>query len=206
MRSLVVRGIGRVSVVPDLIELNLKLIVLDLDYSLVVSEIDKKVIRLTNNLESVGIKQEDIKTSYFTIDSKYENIPNNKGIYESHFIGYQATMNMKVFIALDFRLLGEVLNVIKLSEVNPELSMQFTIRDNTKSNEQLLHLATQDAINKANVLAKTSGVKLIQINSIHTINKDTPIYSNARVMATSMEINPENIELEEIVEITYLIE
>ena len=84
----------------------------------------------------------------------------------------------------------KVLSSISASDAKPELSIAFTVKDPSKVHEALLENAALNAKNKAEVLCRSSGVKLGELLSINC-NWDEPnVISRTRYEITDEMIPP----------------
>lgn len=205
MRLITVQGVGKVTQSPDTIALSVELITLNKDYQKMMEEAINKQNMLNNHLTNVGFDKKDIQTSNFTINAKYEGVNDNAGNYKNEFVGYEARQNIVLEFPLDMALLGETIGAITRSVAKPNIIIRFTIKDKQSLMKDLLENAVEDAINKANILASASGVKLGEVQTIEYNNQDNKIFSDTQLMPKaiySMEninIVPKDIELVEYV-------
>ena len=205
MRLITVQGEGKVTQSPDTIELNVELVTLNKDYEKMMEEAISKLNLLYYHLTSIGFDKNDIQTSDFTINAKYESVSDNVGNYKNEFVGYEARQNIVLEFPMDIAFLGEAIGAITRSVVKPNISIRFTIKDKQSVINDLLENAVEDAINKANILASASGVKLGEVQTIDYKRQDYRIYSDTQLMPNAMysmekiDIVPKDIELSEYV-------
>ena len=205
MRLITVHGEGKVTQSPDTIELNVELVTVNEDYDKMIEEATNKLNLLYYHLTNIGFEKNDIQTSNFIINSKYENVSDNNGNYKNKFVGYEARQNIVLEFPLDTAFLGETIGAISRSVVKPNISIRFTIKDKRSLINELLENAVDDAIKKAKILTKASGVKLGDVQKIEYKSQDYRIYSETQLMPTSMynmkniDIVPKDIEISETV-------
>lgn len=203
MRLITVEGEGKVTSSPDTIEVSVELVTLDKDYDKMIEEAVNKLNLLNEHLMNIGFKKKDIKTTDFTINAKYENIMDQTGKHTNEFVGYEARQNIILEFPYDTKLLGEVIAAITRSVVRPNISIRFTIKYKQTLLNSLLDAAVKDAMNKANILASASGVRLGNVESIEHKRRDHIIYSDTRLMPSAMygmeklDITPKDILLTE---------
>ena len=208
-----IKGTGKLNIKPDVVIFNLKLESKDFAYNITLEKMSKLMIDLEDAINKFGFKKDSLKTSYFNIDTNYENILDEKNVYKSEFVGYICNQWINVECDLDMELIGKILNSIGKTNINPNLSLNFSVKDKDKINKELLVQATKDANIKANILAETSLLKLGEIVNInydfqnngflsgtkYEINNNSLVYSKS----ANIEFNPEDILLQEFVTITW---
>lgn len=206
-----VKGVGVVTKSPDTMEINLEILTLNTDYDTMMEQAAAKAETLVNDLSQIGFDKDEIKTINFLVNTKYEPVPEFSGTYKNQFVGYEARHSLRMRFPFDMVLLGEILNVISDSNVNPELSIRFLIEDEQALSQQLLEAAVADAISKAHILANASGVQLGAIQSIEygrTIIRpysDTAVAPEVFTKIVRFDFVPEDIELTDTVTIRFAI-
>jgi hypothetical protein len=205
MRLITVQGEGRITQSPDTIELNVELVTLNKDYEKMMEGAINKLNLLYYHLTNLGFDKNDIQTSDFIINAKYESVRDNNGNYKNEFVGYEARQNIVLEFPLNTAFLAEIIDAITRSVIKPNISIAYTIQDKQSLINDLLESAVQDAINKANILANASGVKLGEVQTIEYKRQDYRIYSDTKLAPTAMysmekiDIVPKDIELTEYV-------
>lgn len=165
-RTLTVRGTGKLSVKPDLIVIHVNLIKKDKDYSRAMEESAKLQEALRSALEGLGFKREALTTSSFNVNTEYESVRNRDGVYQQVFAGYVCMHRMRLEFPYDTKRLSEVLTAISDCIAEPELNVQFTVKDKEPIADELLRNAAQNALRRAKLLAEASGVELCELLSI----------------------------------------
>lgn len=164
--SIAVKGIGRLSVKPDQIQLTLKIKAENKDYNLMMDEANEKLESLTASLTSSGFTTEDLKTGAVSIDSRYEYVRKDDGAQTREFVGYTYSQAINVKFPIDMDLLSKAVSSISCSNVSPELSISFTLADRDALRDKLLKMAAEDARHKAEVISKASGTTLGSVKEI----------------------------------------
>ena len=139
MRLITIQGEGKITQSPDTIELNVELVTLNKDYEKMMEEAINKLNLLYYHLTNIGFNKNDIQTSNFTINAKYENVSDNIGNYKNEFVGYEARQNIVLEMPMDTAFLGETIGAITRSVVKPNISIRFTIKDK----QSLIYLKMQ---------------------------------------------------------------
>lgn len=214
-RTIRVKGQGKISVPPDTIEINMVLISVKPTYEEAMNAASKALDDLRNCLKSVGFEKEDIKTTRFAVNTKYENVRDDNGNYKNVFLGYEVTNNLKIEFEQNNIKLGRVLNALSACPSTPEFSILYKIKDDTKAKNLLLWNAIEDAKEKAKIMSQVAGVRLGKILSIdytpgeigiyremYSVNKGLPLMANGAMI----DLVPENLELEDSVIIVWKIE
>ena len=88
MRTITVKGTGNVSARPDYIILSLNIETLSKTYDRAMSEAAERIERLQGAAVCVGYRKEDLKTTSFDVQTRYENVKDRQGNYKREFVGY----------------------------------------------------------------------------------------------------------------------
>lgn len=166
MRIITVKGIGNVSARPDYIILSLNIEVLSETYDRAMSEAAERIERLQGAAVRVGYRKEDLKTTSFDVQTRYENVKDRQGNYKREFAGYACSYRLKLAFDFDSKQLAKVISAIADCGAQPELSIAFTVKNPARVSEELLINATENARAKAEILCKASGSTLGQLLNI----------------------------------------
>lgn len=165
-RNITVKGTGNVSVKPDLIIITMNLESQKMDYNQTMQLAADSLNTITLAIESMGFDKKDLKTTRFSVNTHYRSYRDNDNNYKSKFDGYICEQGLKLEFDFDSKLLSDVLTAIAKTSVNPRLNIQFSVKDKDAVNEALLVEATKNAREKAEILAKASGVVLGKLISV----------------------------------------
>ena len=179
-RIITVTGTGNISVAPDTIELSFSVSDLKKAYNKAFDGANGKAVRLQEAVKAVGFEEDSLKTTNFRVDTRYESIRDDKGNYKQQFTGYACCYDMKLSFAFDTSLLAKVLGQISDCGAEPELNIRFTVKDTDAVRKELLENAAQNALEKANILCKASGVQLGELVAIDYNWADRALVSNTR--------------------------
>lgn len=94
MRTITVKGTGNVSARPDYIILSLNIEVLSETYDRAMSEAAERIERLQGAAVRVGYRKEDLKTTSFDVQTRYENVKDRQGNYKREFAGYACSYRL----------------------------------------------------------------------------------------------------------------
>jgi len=162
MRTITVKGTGNVSARPDYIILSLNIETLSKTYDRAMSEATERIERLQGAAVRVGYRKEDLKTTSFDVQTRYENVKDRQGNYKREFAGYACSYRLKLAFDFDSKQLAKVISAIADCGAQPELSIAFTVKNPARVSEELLINATENARAKAEILCKASGSTLGQ--------------------------------------------
>ena len=179
-RELVVKGIGSVSAVPNLIVLNMSLEVCEPDYEKTMQRGVEMLDALRAAIMSAGHEGKDLKTTAFNINTKYESYK-DMDAWKQRFVGYTCSHGLRLEFDIDMEKLGATLGAIADCEANPNFNIHFGIKDPNAVSEQLLASAVENAKWKAAVLAKAAGVTLGAIQRINYNWSELQLYSNTEI-------------------------
>lgn len=213
MRSITVKGTGRLSVKPDLIVVSMTLETKDSEYEKTMETAAEKIELLNKSLEEIGFEKESVKTTNFNVRTNYESVRENGG-YKSVFKGYVSSHNLKVEFDFDTKTLAKTLSAISRCLATPEFSVSFTVKDPTALNGELLKSAARNAREKAEILCSASGARLGELTNIEYNQVDINVYSptgyrleSSRMMKaealSNIAIEPDDVTVNDSVAFTW---
>lgn len=206
MKTITVKGQGKISVKPDLIIVSMTLESKDKDYDKTMQSAAEKIDAVNKSLEKIGFNKNAVKTTNFNVRTDYENVRDDGGRYKNVFKGYVCNHNLQVEFDFDTKRLAEVLAAISTCLAKPEFSIAFTVKDKSAINKELLQSAAKNAKEKAEILCEASGVKLGELSSIDYSWGDINVYSNtdyrvqgrmmkAEACLANIDIEPDDISV-----------
>lgn len=148
-------------------------------------ESTEKMNKINAELNKLEIEEKDIKTSNYNLSPVY-NWTNSKG---QELIGYEVTQTLDIKVR-DLNKIGDVISKTTEQGANQIRNISFTIDDEYALKNQARELAITKAKEKAEMIAKQSGMKLGEVKSVY--EDVSPIisplaYSNAKVMLESAD-------------------
>lgn len=204
MRTITVKGIGAVSVQPDLIVLRLSMETAEYEYDAAMKAAAEKIDFLNKALEAAGFEKKSAKTADFRVRADYDRLNDGKGNYTSVFMGYKCRHELKIEFDFDTKRLAKALSEISKCIAKPEISIDFTVKDSSAVSGELLKAAVKNAREKAEILCAASGAKLGELLSIDYNWGELHLYSatdydvEGKCMmpgaADDMDIEPEEIK------------
>lgn len=204
MRTITVKGIGAVSVKPDLIVLRLSMETAEYEYDAAMKAAAEKIDFLNKALEAAGFEKKSAKTADFRVRADYDRLNDGKGNYTSVFMGYKCRHELKIEFDFDTKRLAKALSEISKCIAKPEISTDFTVKDSSAVSGELLKAAVKNAREKAEILCAASGAKLGELLSIDYNWGELHLYSatdydvEGKCMmlgaADDMDIEPEEIK------------
>ena len=210
MKTITVKGVGKVSAKPDFVVLSLSLETIDQSYESAINKAAEKIEELNQKLATVGFEKEAVKTTNFNICTDYKSKKDRNGDYYSVFNGYAVKHRLKVSFDFDTNRLARALSAIATCISKPELSIGFTVKNASAVNEALLVSAAENAKSKAEILCMASGVQLGDLISIDYNWGEFSIYSRTKyeveddlrfldLAPTSVDIEPDDIDVSDTV-------
>lgn len=204
MRTITVKGIGAVSVKPDLIVLRLSMETAEYEYDAAMKAAAEKIDFLNKALEAAGFEKKSAKTADFRVRADYDRLNDGKGNYTSVFMGYKCRHELKIEFDFDTKRLAKALSEISKCIAKPEISIDFTVKDSSAVSGELLKAAAKNAREKAEILCAASGAKLGELLSIDYNWGELHLYSETDYdvegkcmmlgAADDMDIEPEEIK------------
>ncbi len=183
----VVSGEGKVFVTPDIAKLSFGIQENGASLKQVQDSVNKKSKTLTDAFKKLGIKDEDIKTTSYSVYPQYDYTNPN-----SRITGFQVSINYEVTIR-DFDKVNNAIVAGTSAGANMVGGVSFEINDKTK-NEKLNEarkMAVTDARQKASGLAGAAGITLGKIINISENQTGAP--RPIPLMATGGEVPEKSI-------------
>ena len=213
-RTIRVKGKGKISVKPDTIKITIKAegVRWNYDETIEQSTYDTRILR--DAVEKAGLDPKNLKTTYFSIDSKYKSYHDKNNDYKEKFVGYEYNHSAYIEFDNDNKILGKVLYELAHCDVKVKFDINYTVKDKEKVKNDLLEKAVEDSTTKAKVLAKASGVKLKEILNIDYSWGEIEIYSSPMddwmvceaASTYDIDIEADDIDVQDTVTITWTIE
>ena len=185
-RTITVQGEGTVSAKPDTASINAGVLAEAKTAREALSANTEKMTRVFDAIKSAGIKEEDIRTSGFSINAVYSHSPRKPdGSHEDPKItGYRASNNVTVIIR-DLDNVGGVLDELVTAGANNVNGVNFFIENPQSLMDDARRIAVEDALRRATILAGAAGANL---GSVMTINESGG-YRPAPMMMRSMAMD-----------------
>lgn len=163
IQELEVKGYGRLTTQPDLGVLNVEITTIQNEFGSAISSLNSNYEKIINHLEREGFKKEEIKTRNYSV---HENtIYRNGAAYDSGFVGQQSIL---VEFENTKENLSKIIESFQKSPVDAKFSFSFTISNAKREDlrNEIIKKAIDDAKQKANLIAETSGLQLGKIKEI----------------------------------------
>lgn len=213
MRILRVTGKGQIKVKPDVTRITMTLNGIKKEYAKTLEFSVTDTEKLKAILKPFGFESTDVKTLRFDVDAEYESYQ-ERNQYKRRFVGYKYEHVLKIEFDSDNKRLGKILYALAHATIQPEFRISYTVKDPEASKNLLLGKAVEDAVAKAGVLAKASGVSLREIQSIDyswgTINFEVEPMRKMAMYAEEcaeksfdMDIEPDDIEVSDTVTVVW---
>ena len=138
MKTITVKGVGKVSAPVDTVELRFHIQAKDQIYDKALETADQNVSALEAALRAAGFPAEDFQTAGFHVSTEYESVCDDKGNYRTEFTGYSCSYDQLLRFDFDPARLGEALAAVAASQAQPELQVQFTVKEPEKLQAELL--------------------------------------------------------------------
>ena len=205
-----VSGLGEVSAVPDIANLQLGVEAQAESVASAQSQAVEAMDKVITVLEDNDIADKDIQTQYFNISeiSRWDEKTQQEIV-----LGYRVTNTVTAKIR-DIEKTGKIIDEIALAggDLTRINSINFSIDDSTTYQKEARDKAMADAKNKAEQLASLAGVKLGKPTYISESSYNTPIYrydvpkmESGQASSPSTIISPGEMDITLNVQVTYAI-
>ena len=152
-----VQGIGEKSFKPDYIKFNFSFKIKRKTYELALLDGTKSVESYINYLKSKGFKKEDIKTDSFNIHRERVYCESEKKYKDGDFI---FSFACEMGFDYDLDLMSQIMEETSKIDECPTYKINFALKNEKESIDELMTLAYQHAESQAKVIAKASGKTL----------------------------------------------
>ncbi|AEA45763.1 SIMPL domain-containing protein [Fluviicola taffensis] len=211
--TVTVNGTAKVSIIPDMTELNIHVSSLKMNMADATKAIGDQTQKYLKILKDLGFKETDVKTTNFSASKN--RIYRQNGPIDS---GYVVSQNLTLKFAYDQATLQKI--VARFSEVKDpvDFSIGFYLSDSLRENTEadLQGKAVADARKKATNLSTAAGVKVTTLKAI-IFGSESPssVYykSDMRMYASAessdganLSFSPQAVELQEAVTVVWYIE
>ena len=203
-RTLNVVGQGKVTAAPDIAYITLGVVTEDVNAKVAQQNNAKAMTDVIDTIRNTGIKNEDIKTTNYSI---YPKSTYNEKTGETKIVGYSVTNSVVVTIR-DISKAGNLIDIAAVSGSNLTNSISFGLSDY----EKYYNLALKEAVAVAKKRATTIGEALdIQIKTPVAISESgssSPVIYNSmyNMKAAADSVTPiqsGNMDIQATVNMTY---
>ena len=155
--EIIVQGNGVKDCKPDCIKMNFEFKIKDKDYNNCLDKGAKITSDYIRFLVDKGFKRDDVKTLKFNVS--------RENVYNEQLRKYQLgdfVYSYKCYAIFDYDLKRMATIMTESAEMidYPNISVEFSLKDNKKAVNELMTLAYKDAESQASVIAEASGKKL----------------------------------------------
>ena len=158
--KITVSGTGEVRVSADTAVISLGVSARDKDVLKAQQHVNETISAIRKAMTGEGIKEENINTEYINIYAIYD-YKND----QEQLAAYEASSTLAIRVT-DMESVGSLIDAAFASGANTLNGISFSASDTTDAKSEALQKATEDAQNKAGILAEAAGVKITGIESI----------------------------------------
>jgi len=207
-RIITVKGVGHVTVKPDLVIVNFGLETMLPNYKRCMNVAAERTERIKAAIIKSGLPKDALKTSNFKMEPEYRSVKASDGGYNHVFSHWECNYDLKVEFPLDAKLLSTLLYNVVESKADCEVDVNFTIADPSRVEKSLLESAAKNARIKAETLCAAMGAKLGDLVNINYNWGRIDVFSHSRFACEDMcppgamsksamppEMDPEDIKV-----------
>lgn len=205
VRSISINGTGTITLSPDMAVVSVGIQTQAEDAQAAVDENNTIVAEITAAMAELGIAEEDLKTTNFSVypNTRYDE---QGGIGD---ISYMVNNSVEVTVR-DLEIIGDVLAEAVAAGANNIHGIRFDVSDREAAYAQAMELAVENARSRAEVLA---GAGEVEIKDVHTISSyigGGMVFGGGRNMsfdmvesAASVPVSPGEMEIMVDVTVVY---
>jgi len=202
--TLTVVGYGLVRYNPDSLSVSFTMVGQGASAEEALTRCSEKTVAVINLLKSLGISEEEMKTSYINVYPVYD--------WEAkppRIIGYEAEYSLSVVVR-EIQMAGKVIDNAVKAGADRINGVIFTLSSGKEDELKMeaIKAAVEDARTKASIIAKTLGLKILSIESISLSSIDVPIpipLYREQVATTTIPILPSQGEITATVTLVYIL-
>jgi uncharacterized protein YggE len=167
--TITVSGEGEIFAKPDLAIVDFSVLSEAQTVSPAMEDNARKMNAVIEAAKSLGVQEQDLKTTSFNISPKYEWYYTQACLYppcpqNRVLVGYEVSQTLEVKIR-DMAKIGDVIQKATAAGSNQAGDLQLTIDNQDELKAQAREQAIEKAKSKANEMASQLGVKLVRITS-----------------------------------------
>lgn len=213
-KKIKINGSAKAFATPDKIRVSATVTGGDKNYENTIKLFNTTMTKLKNCLKEADFDEKSLKTTGFVVNVKHENIRNDKGEYRQVFAGYEYNCETQIVTDSANKMLGKLFSALAKCNCAPRFRVQYFCSTVDKIKDELLAQTIAEVKAKAQLIAKSSGVKIKQIAEINYNFSDTNLRDapSANLLLAksasidSVDITPSDIEIVDSVEMTFEIE
>lgn len=174
-----------------------------MDYEAVMEAARTSTLLMEEAVKKLHIDEKNLNTTQYSVTPEFTTVKEENGTYKRIPAGYLAQTGFKVNLKLNGILLAQLLK--EASAFSSSIHLSYFVKDPTFYEDKAIKLATEDAIEKAKIIAFSSNIKLGRILSIEYGRQASrnngmdavPMMLSARSANDSIDIRPEDMEIQE---------
>jgi uncharacterized protein YggE len=192
-----VKGVGNVTVPPDITVIAFNMSAISRVYEHSVNELNERVEALRGALADVGVEPRELKTTRFGVDAEHEYENNRR-----EFKGWKAQHTLRLELPVDRETLNRVLGAVTSADTESQLTVRFEVRDKAALRTRVLEDATRTARANAEAIASAAGCRLGNVIKItygwSEVRFGSVDYELDRSLATASALAAPDIEPEDV--------
>jgi uncharacterized protein YggE len=206
LRSISVNGTGMITLSPDMAVVSIGVQTQAVEAQSAVDENNAIVAEITSAMTELGIAEEDLKTTNFSV------YPNTRYDEEGNIgdISYMVNNSVEVTVR-DLEIIGDVLSESVATGANNIHGIQFDVADRESAYAEAMELAVENARGRAEVLAGAGEVAIQEVHTISTYIGGGRLFNGSRNMefavadgAGGVPVSPGEMEI--VVDVTVVYE
>ena len=186
---------GKIVAKPDVALITVSVVTQDVDANKVQADNNKKMTAVVNFLKNNGIKEDDIKTSAYSLNPQYDYTWCRKSKDDTRYcspkiIGYELTQSVEVKIR-DFNKINIIIGGLSDAGANQISNISFSIDEPEDYKNQARIEALKKIEKRAQLLSKETSLRLGKIMSVSESGIfPSPIYRDLKATVGSTEDLP----------------
>lgn len=208
-RAIIVVGVGRVSLVPDIAKINVGAEVRASTVSEAKDIVDQQMEAILAAFKELGVAEKDIQTSYYSIYYEQEPYQPSAGEEEAAVEprgAYRVSSMLEVTVR-DVERAGDVLDAAVAAGANQVYGVNLTVSDNQKWQNEAREKAMADAKARAEEFARLAGVELGEVLSVsEVIGGAAPMFVERAMGGGGGGMAPGELEMSTQVQVTFAIQ
>lgn len=182
-----VNGSGTVMVEADTASISLGVSMMGEDLAELQQQVNQTVENICARLEASDVPKNSISTNNLYINPRYDY---SRGA--ETFVGYSISHNLTI-VTESIDQVGMLIDLAFEAGANSFDSISFSVKDETQARNAALELAVQNALDKAEVIAKAAGKTIEGIVSIDESGNTYDYYDGAVAPAEAYGINQDKV-------------
>ncbi|WP_052236479.1 SIMPL domain-containing protein [Candidatus Protochlamydia amoebophila] len=183
--QLTVKGEATIFKPADQLEMSVSVVTQDPESKKAVQANNEKMRKVVGQLTDLGLNVQDYQTGHFTIQPIYHYMDSIEKKEASTITHYEVTNTIHIKTS-KLSLIEKIIGIAVEAGANQLSQINFNLNNPQAYRQEVIQLATQNAFEDANALAKAANVRLVRVLSLD-LDPNQQNYSTPRMLMATKQ-------------------